>query len=133
MDEVYLDWLFNSRIQMPLRGSLNLWDEMKEKCKNIQGDKNPEELKDLLYALFYELTGQQLHEGEVIYVKKYDPGHGMSSGMVPMSSWVYVIIPTLLKRFMEKTSPSANEEDYIYSIKAKYADKLKIDGFPPRK
>ena len=130
MKEQKLDWMFDHEPRYSLRGDPCLWGEMKEKCRNIQKGISIDELKGLLYNLFFELTGHALYEGEIIYIKKYDPGHGMSSGLVSMSFWVYIVIPLLLKRFEEGRSPSLAEEKFVDSQWAKYADKINNCKYP---
>jgi len=101
-----------------LRGDKSLWMEMQEKSKGISIDSigSDEDCKNYLYRLFNETTDHTLKEGEKIYIKKYDPGHGMSSGRVVMSWWIMVGIPLLIKRFNERTSPSENEDNYFKEI-----------------
>ena len=133
MKDKMLDWIFNPEPERySLRGDPCLWGEMKECCRNFQGDRSVDELKELLYSLFNDLTGHALYEGEIIYIKKYDPGHGMSSGLVSMSYWVYIVIPLLLRRFEEDRSSSLAEEKFVDSQWAKYADKLKAEKYPNR-
>ena len=127
MKDKNLGWLFNPEpAWYGLRGSGFLWKEMREKFKQMQGDKTTEELKTLLYTLFLELTGHTLYEGEVIYVKKYDPGHGMSAGFISMTYWVTVAIPLLLKRFSEGASPFSTEGKFMSDMRNSY----EIEKYP---
>jgi hypothetical protein len=133
MKDKKLDWIFTPEPERySLRGDPCLWGEMKEKCRSIQGDRSVDELKRLLYSLFFDLTGYALHEGEIIYIKRYDPGHGMSSGLISMSYWIYIVIPLLLKRFGEGNSPSLAEEKFIESRWAENTEKLKNEKYPSR-
>jgi hypothetical protein len=113
MKDGNIAWLFDPEPeQWPLRGDPHLWREMREKCKDIAEIKNTEELKERIYSLFYELTDHQLYEGEIIYVRKYNPGHGMSAGMVTMTWWVLAAIPLLMLRFNDDESPSHREKSF---------------------
>jgi len=90
------------------------------------------ELKEILYNLFYELTEHPLYEGEIIYVKKYDPGHGMSSGYVAMTWWVMIGIPLLIKRFSERKSPFSGENEFIKKIWPECHKKIMNEPRPNR-
>jgi len=118
----YIGDLFDPKTHSTaLRGDKSLWKEMQEKSMGITIDniKSDEDCKNYLYLLFNEITGHKLKDGEKIYIKRYDPGHGMSSGMVVMSWWIMVGIPILIKRFKEKASPSKDEDDYFRELNGK--------------
>lgn len=111
-----------------LRGDRRLWIEMLEKSRGVTTDGigSEEDCKKYLYQLFSEITGHTLKEGETIYIKRFDPGHGISSGRIVMSWWIMVGIPLLLKRFVEKSSPSKNEADFFNELNNKLRMKYKV-------
>jgi hypothetical protein len=126
-----VSWIFSPNPPFwGLRGSPYLWDDMREHCKDVEGIETREDLKQLLYSLFNKFTGRILQGGEIIYVKKYDPGRGMSAGCVAMTWWVMIGIPLLLARFDQGKSPIDDEKKVAETLCPEYAEIIRQEPYP---
>ena len=111
------------------RGTGAVWEEIKTVFENSDGfvkDKNA--FKTILYDFFKKATGLELEQGKIVYIKKYDPGHGLSSGVVSFTWWDMVGIPILCSRFEENKAPFSSEKiflDKMRSIISNMIDKEK--------
>ena len=131
-----LDYIFTPELKASVfgvRGCRILWREMKEKCEQTNDVKNPSELKEYLYSLFYELTGNELkREERFIYIKRYDNGVGNSTGLVSPNWWIMIGIPILIIRFTEGKSPSYREVAFLKEKLPEYTKLTRGIPFPNR-
>jgi hypothetical protein len=111
-----LSSLFEYKIKFTERGSIRLWDFLRDKCSPINFISTPEQLKDFLESSFKDITGHDINEDEYVYVRELDNQKGISSGMVSIKWWKFIAIPTLVRRFSEGKSPFTNENDFLEKI-----------------
>jgi hypothetical protein len=126
-----VSWIFSpDPPHWGLRGTPYLWNDMREYCKDVEGVKTGEDIKRLLYNLFNKFTGRMLQEGEIIYVKKYNPGHGISAGCIAMTWWVKIGVPLLVARYVQGKSPIDDEEKVAEDLCPGYADIVVQEPYP---
>jgi hypothetical protein len=105
--------LFEHKIKFTERGSIRLWNFIKDKCAAVNFISAPEQFRDFLESLFRDITGHDINEDDYIYVRELDNQKGISSGMVSIKWWKFIGFPTLIKRFSEGKSPFTNENFFL--------------------
>ena len=90
----------NEPIQWGLRGDPYLLNEMKNALEHSRLTSDSEDLMQMLYKLFKELTGEDPQEGKNVFVKRYDNG-GMSGGWVNSDFCLNKGFPLIMQRYKE--------------------------------
>ena len=79
------------------RGDPFLWCELKERFKNIEMPKTPEQLKALIEKEYEVSTGYPITHQKHFGLERFR-SHGMSSGVINPEFWVTDGIPLLVSR-----------------------------------
>lgn len=83
-----------------LRGDVYIWGELGQNFSEAPLSDSRWRLQPQLEAAWAAAVGEQLTASSVpIYVKRFDPGSGMSAGMVLPAWWHGMGLPILIDRF----------------------------------
>ncbi|MET7833786.1 macro domain-containing protein [Micromonospora sediminicola] len=94
--------------QYSLRGDSYLWRDLRARFADTPLPDDWYTLRTLLTAAIEEAVGTSLAEGEsarwhdpgaAVHLPEFDPGHGMSAGVVHVPWWVHTAVPILLDRY----------------------------------
>jgi hypothetical protein len=110
--------------QFSLRGDKAVWDVIKEKFFMELGLDIEDEgiFREKVLEYFRDATGYPLEPGLEVYLKKYDPGHGMSAGVVDFTWWYKVGLPLLVSRFRERKALYSKEDEFLDKLKQERSD-----------
>lgn len=106
-------------VQFGLRGDAHLWRELRAQFATTPLPPDWYELHDLLVDGIARVVGDLLVSRESlgwsdpaagVYVRAFDPGHGMSAGTVHLPWWSHTGIPILLDRFQYQRWPETTAE-----------------------
>lgn len=85
-----------------LRGDPFLWDYLKSFYSSVQIPYSTKSLKQDIYRIFKQFTGEFPTKGKNYFVKDFSkPNSGMSSGCLSSDFWLNDAIPLLIKRLEE--------------------------------
>lgn len=85
--------------QFGLRGDSYLWDELSRILAMTAVPSSGFEASDALRAAIQEAVGESIHAANrTVYVSRFDPGTGMSRGVVSLDWWAQTGIPILVDR-----------------------------------
>lgn len=95
-------------LQWGLRGDPYLWRELRARFADTPLPSSALELKRVLTDAAQDVVGVDLRAtSDPVHLAAYDPGHGMSAGLVSPAWWTGTGIPILVDRFEAATRPSA--------------------------
>ncbi len=106
-------------VQFSLRGDAYLWRELRAQFATTPLPSDWYELRHLLEDGVGRVVGDLLVSREslgwhdaaaAVYVPAFDPGHGMSAGVVHLPWWSHTGIPILLDRFQAQRCPEGTAE-----------------------
>lgn len=86
--------------QWGMRGDPYLWRELRSRLADAPLPPDRFTVRARILAEAQDVLGEPLTPwGEPLHVPAFDPGHGMSAGMVDRSWWIRTGLPILLDRF----------------------------------
>jgi O-acetyl-ADP-ribose deacetylase len=92
--------------QFGLRGDAYLWRELRARFAETPVPEHWHTLRTLITGAIEEILGEPLdagaagrESGPAIYVRAFDPGHGLSAGAVHAQWWRQTGVPILLDRY----------------------------------
>lgn len=92
--------------QWGLRGDPYLWRELRAEFASTALPASAPELEIMIRSAAEAVVGRPLAESdEPVYVREFDPGHGLSAGAVAPTWWIANGIPALIDRFYRTSGP----------------------------
>ena len=82
-----------------LRGDPMLWQELKQAFSGDHTFNDEKAFEQALYIKAANSIGEPIEQGKIIYIPRFDPGHGMSRGKIDCSFWIDEGFPLLIARF----------------------------------
>lgn len=108
-----------------LRGDPGLWQELKQKFKDVPMPATKKELNSLIRKAYKESMGQPMSNPKWKNIERFDKG-GMSHGTVDPQWWNESGLPLLKKRWIELMAPEMMKKmSSFYYFKTEGIERVK--------
>lgn len=82
-----------------LRGDRYLWHDLQQRFSQVPMPADATDVRDRIVAEIERVVGAPpAADAEPVHVPAFDPGHGMSAGLVDLAWWYHEGLPLLLQR-----------------------------------